>query len=106
MFCWRNPMAWVSFYSLGAFLQGGNSMPAVERDVDPCLPTAPGPAALASLPAFEQEVCQRLPLADAVYRLLDFVTADPLLDEVFARHRGASYQDVITFPLFVHLIAG
>src|SRR5437870_3887256 len=56
--------------------------------------------------AFELEVCQRLPLADTVYHLLDFVTADHFLDEIFARHRGASYQDVITFPLFVHLIAG
>ncbi len=55
---------------------------------------------------FEQEVCQRLPLADATYRLLDFVTHDAFLDEIFARHRGASYEDVITFPLFVHLIAG
>lgn len=81
-------------------------MLAVEMDVGPCLPTAPAPAAPATLPAFEREVCQRLPLADAVYRLLDFVTADPFLDEVFARHRGASYQAVITFPLFVHLIAG
>jgi len=54
---------------------------------------------------FEQEVCQRLPLADAVYQLLDFVTADAVLDKIFARHRGPSYQDVITFPLFVHLIA-
>jgi Transposase DDE domain len=81
-------------------------MPAIELDVDPCPPTAPGPAAPASMPAFEQEVCQHLPLADAVYRLLDCVTADLFLDEIFARHRGASYQDVITFPLFVHLIAG
>jgi hypothetical protein len=55
--------------------------------------------------AFALEVCQRLPLADAVYQLLDFVTADAFLDDLFARHRGASYQDVITFPLFVHLIA-
>src|SRR5207302_931401 len=59
-----------------------------------------------AMQAFELEVCQRLPLADTVYHLLDFVTADHFLDEIFARHRGASYQDVITFPLFVHLIAG
>ena len=32
--------------------------------------------------AFEREVCQRLPLADAVYQLLDFVTADGFLDDV------------------------
>jgi Transposase DDE domain len=56
--------------------------------------------------AFERQVCHQLPLADAVYRLLDFVTDDAFLDEVYARHRGASYQDVITFPRFVPLIAG
>src|SRR5947208_2430823 len=55
--------------------------------------------------AFEREVCQRLPLADAVYHVLDFVTADGLLDGVFARYRGRSYEDVLTFPLFFHLIA-
>lgn len=55
--------------------------------------------------AFELEVCRRLPLADAALRLLDFATDDDFLDGVFARHRGRSYQDVIRFPLFVHLIA-
>src|SRR3954463_2559390 len=55
--------------------------------------------------AFEREVCQRLPLADAVLRLLDYVSADDFLDSVFARHHGRSYEDVLSFPLFVHLIA-
>lgn len=55
--------------------------------------------------AFEFEVCQRLPLADAALRLLDFVAADDFLDDVFARHRGRSYEDVIRFPAFVRLIA-
>jgi hypothetical protein len=55
---------------------------------------------------FEHEVCQRLPLADAVYQLLNFVTADDCLNATFAGHRGASYEGVITFPLFVHLLAG
>jgi hypothetical protein len=55
--------------------------------------------------AFEREVCQRLPLADAVLRLLDFVTADDFLDGVFERHHGRSYEDVLSFPLFTHLIA-
>jgi len=54
---------------------------------------------------FEREVCRRLPLADAALRLLDFVTDDRFLDDVYARHRGRSYQDVIRFPLFVHPIA-
>ena len=32
---------------------------------------------------FEREVCQRLPLADAAFRLLDFCTEDGFLDGVF-----------------------
>ncbi len=54
--------------------------------------------------AFDREVCSRLPLAEASLRLLDFVTQDDFLNGVFERHRGRSYEDVITFPLFVHLI--
>src|SRR3954452_3175229 len=54
--------------------------------------------------AFEREVCQRLPLADAVLRLLDYVSADDFLDGVFERHHGRSYEDVLSFPLFTHLI--
>jgi hypothetical protein len=56
-------------------------------------------------PAFDREVCRRLPLAEACFRLLDFVTDDDFLAGVFARHRGRSYEEVISFPLFVHLIA-
>jgi Transposase DDE domain len=54
---------------------------------------------------FDREVCSRLPLAEASWRLLDFVTQDDFLAGVFARHKGRSYEDTITFPLFVHLIA-
>jgi hypothetical protein len=54
--------------------------------------------------AFDREVCRRLPLAEACWRLLDFVTHDDFLDDVFARHHGRSYEDSISFPLFVHLI--
>jgi hypothetical protein len=53
---------------------------------------------------FDREACRRLPLAEAALRLLDFVTQDDFLAAVFARHRGHSYEDVISFPLFVHLI--
>ena len=55
--------------------------------------------------SFEREVCQRLPLADSVFRLLDFCTEDGFLDEVFDRHRGRSYQDILTFPQFVRVIS-
>lgn len=54
--------------------------------------------------AFAQETLRRLPLAEAAYRLLDFATEEPFLDEVFQRHQGASYEKVITFPLLVQLV--
>jgi hypothetical protein len=54
---------------------------------------------------FEREVCRRLPLADAVFRLIDFTTADGFLSGVFDRHRGRSYEDALSFPQFFHLIS-
>jgi hypothetical protein len=54
---------------------------------------------------FDLEVCRRLPLADAALRLLDFLTDDDFLSGVFDRHRGHSYEDTITFPVFVRLVA-
>lgn len=54
--------------------------------------------------AFEREACRRLPLADAVFRLLDFCTGADFLQEVFDRHRGRSYKDILSFPTFVRLI--
>ena len=54
---------------------------------------------------FERAVCQRLPLADAVFRLLDFCTEAGFLDDVFDRHRGRSYEDILTFPQFVRVIS-
>lgn len=54
---------------------------------------------------FEHEALRRLPLAEAAYRLLDHVTDDDFLADVFRRHGGAAYEKVITFPVFVHLIA-
>ena len=53
---------------------------------------------------FQQEVCQRLPLADAVLRLGRFVLSDEKMNELFQQHRGSSYESVISFPLFVNLI--
>jgi hypothetical protein len=53
---------------------------------------------------FPQEVCQRLPLADAVLRLGQFVLSDNHVKDIFNQHRGRSYQKVITFPVFVNLI--
>jgi len=53
---------------------------------------------------FQREVCERLPLAECVLRLGQFVLNDDLLSGVFHEHRGRSYVKVIDFPLFVRLI--
>ena len=52
-----------------------------------------------------RQVCTRLPLAEATLRLLDSVTHDDFLDQVFDRYRGRSYEKDIAFPTFVRLIA-
>ncbi len=54
---------------------------------------------------FAREVLSRLPLAEAVLRLWRWV-ADPLfLLSLFARHRGAGYEKVLSFGMLVQLIA-
>jgi hypothetical protein len=56
------------------------------------------------LDAYAWETLQRLPLADATLSLWSFVLQPSFLDSVFQRHRGRSFQDVLTFPTFVDLI--
>lgn len=53
---------------------------------------------------FQSEVCKRLPLAEAVLRLSQFVLSDENLQSVYDSCRGRSYEKLITFPLFVNLI--
>jgi hypothetical protein len=53
---------------------------------------------------FDLEVCRRLPLAEATFRLLDYAVDDLFLRDVFEQHRGRSYEGAIEFPLFVRLI--
>jgi hypothetical protein len=55
--------------------------------------------------AFPLQVASRLPLAEASLRLLDLVTQTDFLTGIFQRHRGRSYEKVISFATFVHLIA-
>jgi hypothetical protein len=88
-----------------------------QRQADPDLPDralhllAPEPApelALLAPPppdAFPQQVCARLPLAETALRLLASVTDDAFLGDVCGRYRGRSYENVISFPTFVHLLA-
>lgn len=54
---------------------------------------------------FDREVCRRLPLAEAVWRVFGYVCDAELLNGIFERHRGRSYQKQITFPALVQLIA-
>jgi hypothetical protein len=53
---------------------------------------------------FIREVASRLPLAEAVLRLFDFVCRDEFLNDVFRCHRGRSYENVLSFPTMVRLI--
>jgi hypothetical protein len=52
-----------------------------------------------------REVCARLPLAEACLRLVDLLSHDDFLADLFERYRGRSYEKVISFPTFVQLIA-
>lgn len=54
---------------------------------------------------FDCEVLRRVPLAEAVLSLWAFVMETEFLDGVFERHRGRSFEDVLTFPVFVELMA-
>jgi hypothetical protein len=65
------------------------------------LPLEPKPAPT----PFSLEVLARLPLADAFYSLWSYLTTDDLLRPLYDLHRGASYQDQLTFPQLVHVVA-
>jgi hypothetical protein len=53
---------------------------------------------------FDREVLSRLPLAEAVLSLWQFVCDDLSLDHLYDRHRGRTYQKKITFPLMAQLV--
>jgi Transposase DDE domain len=53
---------------------------------------------------FDREVLSRLPLAEAVLLLWQFVCDDPSLDDLYDRRRGRTYQKKITFPLLAQLV--
>ena len=55
--------------------------------------------------AFSTEVVSRLPLADAVWRLLQFTMADTWLDDLWQRTRGRCYERVLKFSTLAHLVA-
>jgi hypothetical protein len=53
---------------------------------------------------FSLQVLDKVPLAQAVFRVLRFTLDETFLEEVYEENRGASYQKVISFPLITHLI--
>jgi hypothetical protein len=49
-------------------------------------------------------VVERTPLADATLTLWSYLLQPPALNEIFEQHRGRSFEDLLTFPIFVDLI--
>jgi Transposase DDE domain len=54
---------------------------------------------------FGREALRRLPLAEAALRVWAWITNESFLDAVFQRHRGRSFEKLLTFPVMVYLIA-
>ena len=46
---------------------------------------------------FSATVLEKLPLADSVWRLLQFTMADPWLEDLWARKRGRCYEQDLKF---------
>lgn len=55
--------------------------------------------------AFTQAVLARLPLAEAVGRLLKHVLDEEFLKDLFQRHRGCGSEQKVTFAMLVQVIA-
>jgi hypothetical protein len=55
--------------------------------------------------AFSATVLEKLPLADAVWRLLHFTMDDPWLDDLWARNRGRCYEQELKFRTLAYLVA-
>jgi hypothetical protein len=54
--------------------------------------------------AYARETLQRLPLADATLSLWAYVLQPTFLAQVFAEHRGRSFEEALTFARFVDLM--
>lgn len=54
---------------------------------------------------FARQVFEGLPLADAVLSLQSYLLHPAFLNDLFERHRGCCYQDILSFPTFVCLTA-
>jgi hypothetical protein len=54
---------------------------------------------------FQKELLDRLPLAEAVWTLFQFVAGPESLDGIFDRHRGRAYEGRISFSTLVALMS-
>lgn len=72
--------------------------PVVDLLVSLPAESQPPPEVLAAL------VFQRVPLANAVLTAWSYLLTPEFLDDLYARHRGRGYEDLLTFPTFVALI--
>ena len=50
-------------------------------------------------------VLQRTPLANATLSLWSYLLKPSVLDEIFQKHRGRSFEDILKFSTFVETIA-
>ncbi len=85
--------------------EGKGSPNAVDPDprlVDREVPENPTILPISIAPA---AVLSNLPLADAVLTLSSWVLNPTALDRIFQAHRGHSFEQLLTFPTFVQLIA-
>ena len=55
--------------------------------------------------AFSASVLERLPLADAVWRVLHFIMADSWLNDLWQRERGRCYEKTLQFSTLARLVA-
>lgn len=51
-----------------------------------------------------RQILDRLPLADATLNILSHVLSPAALDDVFRKHRGRSFEHILSFSTFVGLI--
>jgi hypothetical protein len=63
------------------------------------------PLSISGASKFCHQMIGKLPLADAALSLWSFVMEPGFLLKVFEDHRGRSFSDVLTFPVFVELMA-
>lgn len=68
-------------------------------------PKPPADEGASARERFVQQVVAGLPLAEAVLTLQSYVLQPDFRDGLYDQHRGHSYEDTLTFPVFVQLIA-